>query len=180
MGAPRGQKWWWMGVALGVIAVVLVVVFAVANTDKGEVGSQDYNDGYDRATLASDCVDRDEYNGIMLCIENDYYRTGDLERAMERYDKAINDKIEKENWSLAASLIVAKANLYYLETENCEAVFEMLKGQNLSDFPDSVKTIVYSSAAGLGYECGDDTEMYYWDALYNDVIGEGYGVVDEE
>ena len=54
----------------------------------------------------------------------------------------------------------------------------MLKGQNLSDFPDSVKTIVYSSAAGLGYECGDDTEMYYWDALYNDVIGEGYGVVD--
>lgn len=170
------------------LSVILVVIVGLAGGIVGvsvlggndDFEGNEYDDGYDRASLESDCADGDDYNSIMLCIENDYFKTKDLAQAIERYNKVIEDKITKEDWTLAASLITSEFNFYYRRTGNCDVSFEMLRKWDLADFPDDAKASIYSDAVSLSRECENVEENEYWDSLYNTTMENNYGAIDEE
>ncbi len=162
-----------MGLGLGVVMVA-------QNRNEGSSVIQEYSDNYDRASLENDCVDREEYNGIMLCIENDYSQTKDLEKAVERYDKAIEEKISNHNWKLAADLISSEATFYHAVSNDCSLVFKKIKQWELADFTSEAKAKVYSTAIDLSRECENMEENSYWGSLYDVVMENNYGVIDEK
>ena len=153
----------WGKKKIAIIFVVLLIVCAaivavVLNINKTNKDSDDGSEG-----MAAACS-LNTFEETATCIEEVYVNNGDIKEFVDIYDMVINNAEMKDNYDLASKLIVQRATSL-VNYGYCDRAVDVLGIQDFSGYDTDKRAYVYSRAASISLECGNDEARKKWTDL---------------